>query len=106
VSLAWAAARPPAADYTVFAHLVSPIGELLAQRDAPPQDGRYPTSAWDAGEVVTDTLGIPLLSTLAGQTVCMRLGLYDPTTNVRLARLDAAGDHWQAAACWMMDDRR
>jgi hypothetical protein len=100
VALTWAAARLPDADYTVFAHVVSSSGGILAQRDASPQDGRYPTSAWDAGEVVTDTLAIPMPPSLAGQTVCLRLGLYDPATGARLLRTDAAGDFWQGERCW------
>jgi hypothetical protein len=100
VALTWAAARPPGTDYTVFAHVVSSSGEILAQRDAAPQDGRYPTSAWDAGEVVTDTLEIPLPPPAAGQAVCLRLGLYDPATGARLPRADATGDFWQADRCW------
>jgi len=100
VALTWAAARPPSTDYTVFAHVVSLSGEILAQRDAPPQDGRYPTSAWSGGEVVTDTLEISLPSSLAGQTICLRLGLYDSATGARLPRADAADDFWQDERCW------
>jgi hypothetical protein len=102
VSTSWTAGQTPPIDYAVFAHLVSPAGELLAQQDQQPMQGRYPTGIWAPGEPVSDTLHISLPAGLSGKTVCLRLGLYDPATLRRLARQDAAGDFWQGAQCWQL----
>jgi hypothetical protein len=102
VSTNWTAGQTPPIDYTVFAHLVSPVGELLAQQDQQPAQGRYPTGIWGPGELVSDTLHITLPAGLSGKTACLRLGLYDPATLRRLARQDATGDFWQGRQCWQL----
>jgi hypothetical protein len=102
VSTNWTAGQTPPIDYTVFAHLVSPAGELLAQQDQQPAQGRYPTGIWGPGELVSDTLHISLPAGLSGKTACLRLGLYDPATLRRLARQDATGDFWQGRQCWQL----
>ncbi len=102
VRTSWTAGQSPQTDYTVFAHLVTPAGELLAQQDQQPGQGNYPTGIWDPGEVVIETLQIRLPPGLAGRTACLRLGIYDPATLERLARQDAAGDFWQAPKCWQL----
>jgi hypothetical protein len=50
----WQALRTMTTDYTLFVHLLGADGTLIAQQDGSPQDGRYPTSIWDVGEVVVD----------------------------------------------------
>ena len=102
VSTSWTAGQAPPIDYTIFAHLVSQAGELLAQQDQPPGQGNYPTGIWEPGEVVSDTLHIALPAGLSGQTVCLRLGLYDPSTLRRLVRLDETGNSWQGTQCWQL----
>jgi hypothetical protein len=108
----WVTASPLPADYTLFAHLVSPTGDILAQQDHQP-GGNNPTGVWEPGELVTDTLQITSPATSAGQTACLRLGLYDATLK-RLPRADGAAtngavtdgaatpDYWQGADCWQM----
>jgi hypothetical protein len=51
--LVWQAGQPPAADYTVFLHLLAPDGHLAAQHDAPPT-WRFaaPPSQWLAGQLI------------------------------------------------------
>lgn len=95
----WTTAGLLDTSYTFFVHLVSSSGELLAQHDGPPQGGRYLTSIWDVGEVVTDTVEVDLPPAARGQTLCLRVGLYDPATLARLPRTDAAGDFWQEQEC-------
>ena len=77
--LYWRALRQPDADYTVFAHVRDAAGNIAAQLDSPPQLGAYPTSFWDAGEIVTDDRSIQI-------AVNARAGDY--TVNVGLYRLD------------------
>lgn len=50
--LAWEAQAQPAEDYTIFIHLRAANGDLVAQADSQPLDGRYPTGNWGAGEQV------------------------------------------------------
>jgi len=60
VTLFWQARRVPDADYTIFVHLVDADGEMVAQADAQPLDGQYPTSIWGPGESVVDERRIPV----------------------------------------------
>jgi hypothetical protein len=56
VTLFWRAIDSPSTDYTTFVHVVDAVGEIVAQADAQPLAGRYPTSIWSPGEVVVDEL--------------------------------------------------
>lgn len=88
VDLTWRALGRPNRDLTVFVHLVDASGKLVAQDDRQPVDGAYPTSIWDAGELVPDrhTLSAP-----PGRYT-VRVGLYDVQSLQRLPRTDAATD--------------
>jgi hypothetical protein len=67
-------------DYTVFTHLLSPDGQLIAQHDGPPAGGNEPTTEWEAGETVEDTHQMGFTS--GGQDYAgpatIAVGLYDP----------------------------
>lgn len=94
VTLRWSAERPLAADYTVFVHLVRPDGTTqspLAQGDAPPLGGRWPTSLWLPGVALDDRHTVPLPDGLAPGSYDLVVGLYDPITGQRLALPDGAG---------------
>ncbi|HEY3107862.1 MAG TPA: hypothetical protein VGL23_03870 [Chloroflexota bacterium] len=52
-ALRWRAGGRPSRDATVFVQVLGP-GEPVAQWDAQPLRGEYPTSLWPAGEVVED----------------------------------------------------
>ncbi len=82
-SLYWRALRHMDKDYTVFVQLVGAQG-LLAQQDAQPQNGEYPTSFWDPDELVADpfVLRVPP-ETPAGQYRLI-VGMYDLATMQRL----------------------
>jgi hypothetical protein len=61
VTLYWRADGTPSEDLAVFVHLLNePFSsggtspELLAQHDGPPRYGRYPTWAWQNGDVIPD----------------------------------------------------
>jgi hypothetical protein len=87
----WLALKTPAADYTVFAHLFDPATEeLVAQSDAQPRRGTYPTSWWTVGEVVSDTVTLPLADISDG-SYRLAVGLYDQT----ITRLQATGPDGQ-----------
>jgi len=67
-------------DYTVFTHLLSQDGELLAQHDGPPAGGNQNTSTWSAGQVIEDTHQLSFRSGIDDATGPARVivGLYDP----------------------------
>ena len=86
IDLAWKALRNIERNYKVFAHVFDPQTEtIVAQWDAMPRNNAYPTSRWIAGEVVTETLTIPLTNVLQGD-YRIALGLYEPA-----GRLPASG---------------
>lgn len=89
LTLFWQPAETLTEDYTVFVHLVDARGRILAQRDTPPQAGRYPTSQWRPREVVVDSANLPLPSSLAPGSYRVVVGLYRPTDGQRLPVLPA-----------------
>ena len=102
VTAGWTVAAPLDANYTIFAHLVDVEGQIIAQQDQQPLGGRYPTTIWEPGEVVSDTISIALPAEAAGKTACLRLGMYEPQSLLRLPRSDAPGDFWQPENCWVL----
>jgi hypothetical protein len=90
LTLYWQALTPPRGDYTRFVHLLDPTTKtVVAQNDSPPQGGRYPTSWWAAGEVVTETVTLPLEGAPPG-VYRLAVGLYDATVT-RLPAIRADG---------------
>lgn len=49
-------------DYVVFVHLVDTDGQLVAQMDGQPFEGRYPTSWWTPGERIVDQRPVPRIA--------------------------------------------
>lgn len=82
LDLMWQALEPVDRDYTVFVHLLDAGGQIVAQRDAMPQDNGYPTSLWQSGEYVNDSHSFPA----SPNAVSVRIGLYDQQTGARLTR--------------------
>ncbi|WP_420640761.1 ArnT family glycosyltransferase [Candidatus Leptofilum sp.] len=92
LTLFWESLAEPAADWTVFVHLVDENGELAVQGDGLPRNGNFPTSWWATDIIVPDT------HWLVGDFTCANLadyqllvGFYNPETAVRLPVSDAAG---------------
>ena len=102
INVKWTTGAPLDANYTIFAHLVDADGQIIAQQDQQPLGGRYPTTVWEPGEVVSDTIRIAVPAAAAGKAACVRLGLYDLRSLARLPRSDAAGDFWQPERCWTL----
>lgn len=71
-------------DYTVFAHILSEDGRLIGQHDAPPANGRRPTTGWVKGEFVVDPHEMVFREAGYVGTAIVEVGLYDPLTNGRL----------------------
>ncbi|MFQ5612667.1 MAG: hypothetical protein ACE5H9_11100, partial [Anaerolineae bacterium] len=88
-SLFWQAETTPRADFTVFVHVVDQAGSVVAQADGPPAQGAYPTSLWDAGEIIADEREIVLPGDLPPGCYTLLVGLYRPDSG---ERLPVAGD--------------
>jgi 4-amino-4-deoxy-L-arabinose transferase-like glycosyltransferase len=84
LTLFWRSESILPVDYTTFAHLRNATGETIAQQDQPPLGGAYPTSLWDPGEIIANTIDIPLPENLPADTYSLVIGLYDFKTGQRL----------------------
>ncbi len=91
LTLHWQAMRTMPADYKVFVHLFDPVTEVIViQDDAMPLHNTYPTRWWAEGEVVSDTVSLPLTGVPAGQ-YRLAVGVYEPLTSDRLEAVSSAG---------------
>jgi hypothetical protein len=91
VTLYWADISKTDNDYTIFVHLLDSTGALRAQIDAPPRDGAYPTSLWDAGGVIRDDYALALPSNLAPGEYRIEIGAYAYPSLTRLNVTGADG---------------
>ena len=82
LTLIWQAQSIPDKNYAIFIHLVDQDGNIVQQQDTIPVAGLRPTAGWRTGEVLTDLHILP--ETLPDGTYSLRVGLYEPTTFVRL----------------------
>lgn len=98
VDLFWQADGQPAANYTVFVHLLNEAGELVANHDGVPDNGRYPTASWHPNITFSDPHQLILPADLPSGTYQLYAGLYLPETGERLAIRTAAGDEMPNAA--------
>lgn len=83
LQLFWDTLATPDADYTVFVHVLDAAGAVVAQNDAPPVNGLYPTGFWAAGEIIFDPHAVSLADVPAGSYM-IRMGWYNPQTGARL----------------------
>lgn len=60
VTLFWKSLKPVDENYRVQVHLVDDAGRPHFTWLSHPLNGRYPTRAWDKGDVIRDTLPLPL----------------------------------------------
>ncbi len=93
LTLVFQALRAPAANYKYFVHVLEPAtGAVVAQADAEPGGNLHPTSAWLAGEVVSEPVTIDLSGVAPGRYQ-IAVGWYDPAQGgaPRLVAVDASG---------------
>jgi hypothetical protein len=91
VALYWRPQEEVAGDYTVFIHLLSDEGELVAQQDNVPLNGIRPTDTWLAGEELEDVFYIVTPEDLSPGKYELSIGMYDSETIVRLPIFDTDG---------------
>ena len=80
----WQSDRRPARDYTLFVHLLDDNGRVRAQYDGQPLGGFYPTSQWDIGEQIRESISLPLADDLPAGHYTVRAGWYRPDSGRRL----------------------
>jgi hypothetical protein len=67
VTLWWQAVAPAPEDYLVELALLDRTGRLVGYTLGHPVQGRYPTRAWEAGDLIRDTHWLPLDGAGAGE---------------------------------------
>jgi hypothetical protein len=88
----WRALNRMDRSYTNFFHLIDPeTGEVVAQADVIPRGWSYPTSWWDQGELVEDTVQLSLERVPPGQ-YRLHAGWYDLESGERLPAFSEAGE--------------
>jgi 4-amino-4-deoxy-L-arabinose transferase-like glycosyltransferase len=91
VTIFWQATKKMDKDYTVFVHVLDANGNLRTQVDRQPFSGAYPTSSWDANEIVRDNAVLDLQDVPPGK-YRLAIGLYEFPS---LARLPVnVSDEW------------
>jgi hypothetical protein len=89
LTLFWEPLAPLSTDYTRFVHLRNESGATVAQGDGQPLEGAYPTSRWQPGELVIDSITLTLPDDLPPGQYSLFTGLYELDT---LARLPVIND--------------
>lgn len=97
LTLCWRAVATPPTAYTVFAHLLDEQSRLWGQQDSQPQSGAAPTTSWLPGEILTDTVVLPLPPDAPSGRYPIEIGMYQAQSGARLAITDdqnkPLGDH-------------
>jgi uncharacterized membrane protein len=97
VELLWQAVEAPGEPLVVVVQLQDAAGHVVAGLEAQPLDGRYPTQAWTAGELVRDRHTLSLPADLAPGAYRLIVGAYRAADRARLqtkAGLFGTSDHW------------
>jgi len=92
VELVWKVQSPPGRDYSVFVHLEDGAGNVYGFGDSSPRAGRYPTSAWAAGEVIEDVHNVQVDPQTAPGHYRLLVGMYDDDGRVPAFQKD--GTQW------------
>ncbi|GAB4266232.1 MAG: hypothetical protein Kow0080_07330 [Candidatus Promineifilaceae bacterium] len=82
LTLYWQAQQIPSGHYTVFTHVITPDGRIVAQKDSLPGDSW--TGTWLPGEVITDEREILVGTDVENGRYLLRIGLYNGGTGERL----------------------
>jgi 4-amino-4-deoxy-L-arabinose transferase-like glycosyltransferase len=91
LTLFWQALKAMEEGYTVFIHLADRPGQLWGQKDNPPVDGFYPTTAWEAGEIVRDQYDVGISPDAPAGPYQIEVGMYLAETGERLPILAEDG---------------
>jgi len=84
VELTWQALTPPGEAYVEVLQLLDGAGRVVAGLESQPVNGRYPTQAWAAGEIVRDRQTLTIPKDLPAGTYRLIAGLYRAKDGMRL----------------------
>ena len=88
----WRATRQVDKNYTVFVHLLNDRGEMVDGYDSQPQGGRAPTSHWQPGALIVDSIAFRIDRSIPrGTDYQFGVGLYDAATSERSLLVDDHG---------------
>jgi hypothetical protein len=87
VILSWQVQDPPSTVFMPFLQLEDRWGHRWSQVES----FSYPSEQWASGETIVQQVRIPIPAGTPPGEYRLRLGLFDPTDNNRLPRLDAEG---------------
>ena len=93
LTFVWRSLAKTETDYAVFVQLLDAQGRILSQVDAQPVFGTRPTSGWLPGEYITDSYELTVPADAATGLVEIIVGMYDPSSLVRLPIRGMARDH-------------
>lgn len=83
LTLYWQSISKTQADYTVFVHLLDASDKIIAQIDREPVNASYPTSIWDAQEIIKDEFDLEIPASASGK-LKLELGMYSQPSLKRL----------------------
>ena len=81
----WQTTNIIAEDWTYFFHIINREGEIVAQLDQRPWNGRWPTTAWRPEERFQENLEINLPEDLPRGSYHLRIGFYTADEHLPLA---------------------
>ncbi len=105
VSLYWRALVKPESDYLISVFLTDDDGDVWGEIMRHPLDGDYPSSLWEAREIIRDRFDLPIDPYALAGKHGLWVRLYDPTTltylplvgadddRVRVGRIRVLGEH-------------
>jgi hypothetical protein len=76
LTLYWRAEEGATKSYTVFTHLLDRSGEVVAQHDSKPDNGKRPTTGWVPGEIVRDVHHLNLPRDVEAGEYVLEVGMY------------------------------
>ena len=91
LTLFWQSLAEMHQDYTVFTHLIDSRNQVWGQKDNPPVDGLYPTTKWQAGEIVRDQYDLIISPDAPPGEYRIEVGMYTAQAGQRLSVLDSEG---------------
>jgi 4-amino-4-deoxy-L-arabinose transferase-like glycosyltransferase len=92
LELLWTAGESLERPLKVFVHLVDSEGRIVAQSDAFPAAGQWPTSWWQPGLYLREQHALALSGPFDSDNYDILVGVYDPVTGERLPALDGSGE--------------
>jgi hypothetical protein len=93
VKLYWQAGTTTDNLYTVFVHLESLDGRVVAQFDSAPQGGGMPTASWATGQIIEDDYPLTIPANTPAGAYRIAVGMYDPLDGVHLIDVATGRDH-------------